>query len=113
MMLRTRYPARDLEVLRVAKELIQDESNWLKGEFTNSKGCYCALGALRAAEDMTTFWNEGAIDRLQKYVAYNTTYSSVAVFNDAPDTTHTDVIEMFTKVIDQTRQEVNKDQYGY
>lgn len=96
-------PRRDIEILTRARELIQDESKWIKGKFTDGEGCYCALGATNRAEDLTTFWSDGAVRRLTSYVVNNIDPEhSVASFNDDPATTHASVLKMFDHVIKET-----------
>lgn len=35
------------ENLIAAKALIPDEAHWLQGSYSNHRGCFCALGAVR------------------------------------------------------------------
>lgn len=81
------------ETCRRAADYIA-EHGWMQGNFTNSEGEVCILGALhRVTERFGFFW--GAEDLVGQYLFAQGFWSgvgSIAIYNDAPTTTKEDVI---------------------
>ena len=91
------------EILVKARKLIEKPENWTKG--TNARDtegiaidpkseeavCWCSIGALVAVEDILS------INTFRALSPYMKQY--IASFNDAIDTTHTDILEAFDKAI--------------
>ena len=100
------------EALKAARALIADERNWIKGEYdreVEGRTCYCADGALMFATDGVGVPLEGegnwfAYEGARRALAAHAprTAHGVINFNDAPDTTHADVLAMFDKAIEAT-----------
>lgn len=94
-----------IERLRRAKASIDDPSKWGKGD---DRECLCALDALRVLEDETDADVEVVIGiaRLAKalpedFLPDDSDWNHpVAQFNDAPETTHDDVMAMYDRAID-------------
>ncbi|AER47977.1 hypothetical protein SEA_YEET_125 [Mycobacterium phage Yeet] len=90
------------EILKEARDIVA--KGWIKGDYTDDQGNYCALGALGEA-----VMRNG----LFPYVVWETRTrlqdhlpdlgwkgrKSVAEFNDHPDTTHEMVLQLFDKAI--------------
>lgn len=92
------------ETLVAAKELINDPENWMQGDYTNGKGCYCALGAIAVSAGLTQFRSSGhpASLLLREVVesqvkTSETQYETFAAYND--NHTHSEVMEAFDKAI--------------
>lgn len=97
------------EVLKAAREIIADPSNWMQGEFSQefgNKTCFCALGAIAKAsgelEENTPFSEaDKALKRVvrqwfeENKIVYH--HNSFAVFNDKND--HDSVIKAFDAAI--------------
>jgi hypothetical protein len=93
------------EVLVAARELIADERNWIKGEYSRrveGRLCYCAYGAVRTVSDAADYkvfdraWNA-----LESTVPDKHELSPIH-FNDDLDTTHADILAMFDRAIEAT-----------
>ena len=84
--------AASAEKLRRAKSLIDTPDKWIKGDrvrVVNNQRCYCAVGALEMA---------GARFRPLVRALPGGSYTIVD-FNDAPTTTHADVMALFDRAI--------------
>lgn len=100
------------EVLTEARSLI--ETGWIKGKLCDDERiCFCSEGAIRYAALGEMFYDGTASEYAKRdrwtnvfaaegalvdviYPAYN----NVADWNDAPDTTHEDVYNAFTRAIE-------------
>jgi len=85
--------------LEAARALISDPKHWAKNEYVESGSCYCALGALGmvASGVAANFLWE---DREALLMALPVGVGSVVEFNDAVDTTHADIMDLFQRAID-------------
>jgi hypothetical protein len=97
------------EILKAAREIIADPSNWMQGDFSSEFGdntCFCALGAIAKASgelEENTPYSEA--DKALKRVVrtwfeaegINYHHNSFAVFNDKND--HDSVIKAFDAAI--------------
>lgn len=107
-----------VEVLTKAKALIVNPENWTQEEYTNSKGCFCALGAIAEVSEKNeageVSWfsaNESKAGRFLRdsnkewFIAngWELNGTSFAVFNDS--NTHTEVMEAFDKAIQLAQAE--------
>jgi len=96
------------EVLIAARAKISDPANWIKGYFANDEhgdvlyndpdACrFCALGAvwhLGVSSDL-----EVEADRMLDKAAKARGFDSVIHYNDAPTTTHEDILSLYDEVI--------------
>lgn len=108
-----------LEVLVRAREFISDPARWTKGtasrdaegnEVDPRDGCtFCIFGALRLAVNDQTFYDyyRQAADELC-YDKFGQTedvkWTALTKFNDAPETTHDDVLALFDKTISRLQE---------
>lgn len=87
------------EVLTKAKTLIENPENWMQGDYTDGKGCFCSLGAI--AEWEVGFWKgeSKAASVLLEVVSGSglLPHDTFAVYNDR--STHAEVMEAFDKAI--------------
>ena len=94
--------------LIAAKALIDTPEKWRKGDYGSLGNCMCALGACRAAIYGTTehlrgrYWRgdeNGLAEALRAALPDPWSFSGVSDFNDAPETTHADVMALFDRAI--------------
>lgn len=89
--------------LVAAKALIDAPEKWGQGEYETSPGCYCALGAVAKATGVDPApWNVevGVLyDALKAALPPKAARLSVVDFNDAPETTHADIMALFDRAI--------------
>jgi hypothetical protein len=99
-----------LKVLKEAKEIISDEKSWQKGSYVSADGkCLCSLGAITKAvnssvsnpiklygSDVTKYLEAQSVLRSALPLYYD-----VHTFNDLPETTHKDIMEVFDKAIEK------------
>lgn len=89
------------EVLRAAKAKIENEENWCKGSLGLKDGeRSCALGAVIAVapRDDEEHYRLGAMKALREAIGGR----GIIPFNDAPVTTHQEVMDMFDAAIEAT-----------
>ena len=97
------------DVLIEAKKLISDENNWIKNNYTDSEGCFCAAGAVREATDWGIVQN-GYTPEAEKAFWFLSSISkelypmrgikgNIIEFNDHPKTTHAEIISVFDEAI--------------
>ena len=87
-------------ILMEARKLIDTEEKWCKGERQSVSGAMCIVGAILTVEVGDAHSNRlvaggntiGAIQQI-------TLPFQVVDFNDAPSTTHADVMAVFDKAI--------------
>jgi hypothetical protein len=86
-------------LLRAAKALISDPSRWTQvGLYVTANGCMCAQGALNRA-----YWasenNADVADQATQYLTKTlksiNLYAFITSYNDAPTTTHADIMNLF------------------
>lgn len=86
--------------LIAAKALIDKPEKWVKGEARVGE-CYCAIGALNAISPPP--YGDDCFPTDSLYVALSNALPDgecfVARFNDAPGTTHSDVMALFDRAI--------------
>ena len=94
--------------LIAAKALIDTPEKWRKGDYGSVNTCMCALGACRAAIYGTTEYNHradwhgddtAAAHALNAALPVSGSMFGVSDFNDAPETTHADVMALFDRAI--------------
>lgn len=74
-----------------AKALIDTPEKWLQGALKRN-GCFCAMGAgLETRNDEVLF-------ALQHHLP-NPAWDTIPGFNDAPTTTHADIMALFDRAI--------------
>lgn len=88
------------EDLIAAKAMIDTPEKWGKGKYEPRPGCYCALGAVAkvTGHDPNTAWLNGRASTCRNAL-YEYTDVGIASFNDAPDTTHADIMALFDRAI--------------
>lgn len=95
-------------VVRRALRILNKGANWLKGDFNNGNGSYCALGALREARSFygdcisrDTYEAARAMvrDSLQDDRLGVNFERSIASFNDYKETTFADINRVFGRAI--------------
>lgn len=102
----------DLARLMRARHLIRHRWRWTKGVdartiFGNlaysrsSAFCYCATGAVKASRnDSGGFRQEQRVYAyLEKALPLTSHYKTISLFNDAPTTTHKDILTLFDHAI--------------
>jgi hypothetical protein len=86
-------------LLRAAKSLISDPADWTQeGLYVNAQGCLCAQGALNKAfrwSKLNTEVVDDAANYLKVAVSKVRTYRLVTSYNDDPETTHADIMNLF------------------
>ncbi len=85
-------------LLRASKALISDPSKWIKGAYVDDYGCMCAQGALNEAYISSKYGHEIAYEAslfLKAGVQKVRTYRLVTSYNDDPETTHADIMNLF------------------
>lgn len=97
------------EVLGQARDIVAN--GWCKGALNDHRGNHCALGALYAAEAKDVFEPSilsgdarvafGAISDIAEELGYTFDWGhgNIVAFNNAPETTHQDVLNLFDKAI--------------
>jgi hypothetical protein len=85
-----------LETMNKAQDLIRDPKNWIQGDFTDGKGCYCSLGAL----DVATNDDAGMYHTIRAYLgdaarSIDNRVLGAASFNDHH--THEEVMAMWDR----------------
>jgi hypothetical protein len=96
-----------------AKKLIENKRHWIKEEAVKSLGngeyAFCAVGAVFTVEQMrTTHRNNCIFGALRVNIPGN--IGSVSFYNDARETTHQDILNLFDDAIstcDQAIEECN------
>lgn len=98
-----------LKVLVSARELLSDEKRWTKGNMArdaagadvNPRGkkavCWCVVGAVMKSP-LGRLYQGDAIDRIYRVVG-----GSIGGFNDAPTTTHADVLRVLDAAIERAK----------
>ena len=95
------------ENLIAAKALIDTPEKWFKGEYESDNGCLCALGAVARAvcpkidfdEDKIGLYPEdGALAEALPF-DWPKEVNEIPDFNDAPETTHADIMALFDRAI--------------
>lgn len=96
-----------IDFLKAVKAKIDTPETWLKNIETSvnddGKKCYCVMGAwwnLRVSNNIMRNNSWSAHDALleslpKKFKKHN----SIVKYNDAPDTTHKDIMKLFDKTI--------------
>lgn len=106
------------ELLRAAKAKIEDPKRWTKGDTAlDSRGervgardatacCWCSMGALSAAGAIVPTGDDPATCMLRRCIMPRKPYgASLVEFNDAPATTHADVMALFERAIAMAESE--------
>lgn len=96
------------QILRGARELLSDPKKWTKGKLAkNELGlevntqdeaavCYCAMGAIDKLAGNDVVRHSAALSWLIAALPSG----NVVLFNDAPETTHADILDLFDKAIE-------------
>ncbi len=88
-------------LLSAAKNLLQEEKRWGKGQFFGEK-CFCIIGAIHKAKGGNNFETRvKAIRKLHKSLAdIFPAHLDIIEFNDSDSTNHDDVLELFDYAIE-------------
>lgn len=103
-------------LLKSARALIEKPENWVKGTYNchvEGRPCFCMVGALeRAVEDNTDddLWCGSPLHQFAAFALLDALFDSeldgvspkeqtIPDFNDAPTTTHQDVLEVYDVAI--------------
>lgn len=103
-------------LLKSARALIADEKNWVKGAYychVEGRSCYCMVGALDQAVDDNTddyLWPGSPLHQTAANALLDALFDSeldgvspqeqtIPNFNDAPTTTHEDVLKVYDLAI--------------
>jgi len=101
-----------LDVLEAARRLLADEKNWTKGRLARTSdqvpalvhgpdaSCFCVMGAVEHAGGLRTNFDakDHAVEMLEAVVSEGY-YTCIEDFNDADETTHEDVLQLFDRAI--------------
>ena len=94
-----------VDVLVKAKELIQDPTKWMQGDFTNDEQtCFCGLGAIASVSSLDYYQvNSSDAGNYLRLAAislddHHDCELSFAPFNDSHS--HTEVMQAFDKAIE-------------
>lgn len=100
-----------LKVLVAARELLSDEKRWTKGNLAHDVDgddvrprskhavCWCVMGAVQKFS-LGTWHQGGALNRIHGVVG-----GSIPEFNDAPTTTHADVLRVLDAAIEKAKHD--------
>lgn len=114
----------DLEIIKEARSIIENEKNWTKNLMARTKDgnlvqsyseeavCWCMAGALHRAFNKFQLYGEykgtTIVEEFNNIIKNQNTNSNgtpihlnVSAFNDDPDTTHEDVLRVFDRVIEK------------
>jgi hypothetical protein len=86
-------------LLRAAKKLISDPKDWTQeGVYVTPEGCMCAQAAINRAfkasgENVNVVDN--AVHYILQVVSKIHPYHLVTTYNDRPDTSHADIMNLF------------------
>jgi hypothetical protein len=109
-----------VKALREAREKINTPDKWTKGVYARAADggdaenldwdevdenamwrsdpvCFCALGAIGARENGPDYYSDEVFNALR--LALPNPYEETATFNDAPETTHADIMALFDRAI--------------
>lgn len=101
-----------VDVLMKAKEIIQDPSNWMQGDYSNpERTCFCSLGAIAEALGLCDeHHSDQHIDQhpasklLHKVVGADLdSVYTFAKYNDSH--THAEVMQAFDKAIELAKEQ--------
>jgi hypothetical protein len=96
------------EVLRAARSLIADEKNWGKNatiDYYSEHTRYCMLGALQSGASSLESNADSLLAAGHRFLSRALAGKAyVTQFNDAPSTTHSDVLAVFDKAIELAEQ---------
>ncbi len=94
--------------LRKAKALIDTPEKWVKGAYRNASGCLCAVGAVMVATGTDPDGVQAGdkiapcewllVAELPDHLRTHGP-AGIVVFNDAPSTTHADIMVLFNRAI--------------
>jgi galactitol-specific phosphotransferase system IIB component len=86
-------------LLRAAKAKISRPADWhQEGTYVNAQGCLCAQAAINRAfksSDYNSDVADQATDYLSKTLKDIDLYTYITKYNDDPNTTHADIMNLF------------------
>lgn len=94
----------ETEIIQGARELLSDPTRWHKGWFSDGEGAFCVRGALGhvAGTYPTTpleTWHRLRDHLPEGFRQFSGGPDMLAAFNDDPDTTHADIINLLDKTL--------------
>lgn len=94
----------ETEIIQGARELLSDPTRWNKGGFTDGHGAFCIRGALGHVHGNVDMTPSGPWHRLREHLPEDFRHFAggpdmLAAFNDHPDTTHQDIINLLDKTL--------------
>lgn len=91
-------------VIKGARDILADPKHWTKCGFCDGRGAFCVRGALAKAAGRPL--NETPLDEwdaltchLPKHFAEISGSDPLSEFNDHPDTTHQDILDLLDKTL--------------
>lgn len=96
----------EVDLLRRAADLLDQPNAWCQGQFVNSRGQHCAVGALTHARDHLLSLEAANIcyvkahRHLTSYVRTRS-FSGVAAWNDKPERTKQEVVDTLRAAADE------------
>lgn len=92
-------------LIKNARDILSDPNQWIKGEMLNENGC-CIIGALKTAD--TSYFQVDRYEAERELQCHlpggaeafmRGSLVPLAQFNDDPETTHQDVLNLFDKAL--------------
>lgn len=87
------------DFLMETKKLIDSPEKWIKGAYKKN-GCYCIIGAIHEVIGYSEETFEEAYNMVMDVVV-SKGFSCVPNFNDAPETTHADVMNVLDLAMEE------------
>lgn len=104
--------------LRAVRAVIDTPEKWTKGAFARKVNgdpgsyseavCFCILGAIRVALSNNRFLRTDLRNHLRVALPNPIEHDALDDFNDAPSTTHADVMALFDVAIKKAEEERNE-----
>lgn len=100
-----------VECIQDARKVLSDPKRWHKGDFTNGEGAYCVRGALLPGKPCSqplvaaAVWAQELLvehipgDFVDVLIREGLIKERLAAFNDHPDTTHEDILNLLDKTL--------------
>lgn len=94
----------ETEIIQGAREILSDPKRWHKGWFTDGQGAFCVRGALAHVAGNVAMTPLEPWVRLRDHLPEDFRHFAggpdmLAAFNDHPDTTHQDIINLLDKTL--------------
>lgn len=93
------YLSPSAQILLGADRLLPTPKNWIKGKLFDGAGGLCLAGAIAAVVSRGSY-SQDAWQAACSAVTLATGHSSIASYNDAPETTFSDIKALLQKAIE-------------